>query len=129
MKIEIGALTLCAGGLDSPEDLTREAADTIQVIAGLRAEFGQAVNRGNRMHTLRFQLTKSYASVQLAEVALLDHPDEVPTTGNVKLTSEGSAPTVRYIRNATVHAFAARQIGLSILWQYTITGGEISATA
>jgi len=129
LKIEIGAVTLCAGGLDSPEDLTREAADTIQVIAGLRAVWGQAVNRGNRVHTLRFQLTKSYDTAQLAEVALLDHPGDVPTTGNVKLTSEGTSPTVRYIRNATVHAFAARQIGVSILWQYSITGGEISATA
>jgi hypothetical protein len=129
MKIEIGAVTLCAGALDSPEDLQREAADSLQVIPGLRATWAQAVNRGNRVHTLRFQLTKTYASVQLAEVALLDHPGDVPTTGNVKITSEGSSPTVRYIRNATVHAFAARQIGLSILWQYTITGGEISASA
>jgi hypothetical protein len=128
LKIEIGAFTLCAGGLESPEDLTREAADTIQVVAGLRAVSGQAYNRGNRVHTVRFQMTRSYASIQAAELALLDHPAEVPTSGNVKITTEGSSPDVRYLLNATAHAFAARQIGVSLVWVYTLTGGAISAS-
>jgi hypothetical protein len=129
LKIEIGAYTLCAGGSESPEDLSRDAADTIQIVPGLRAVEVQVFNRGNRAHSLRFQITRSYATVKAAETALLDHPDEVPTSGNVKLTTEGASPVVRYIRNATVHAFAARQTGVAIRWVYTITGGEISASA
>lgn len=129
MKIEIGAYTLCAGGSESPEDLARDAADTIQILPGLRAQYVQAVNRGNRQHSLRFQISRSYDSVKLAETALLDHPAEVPTTGNVKFTTEGSSPAVRYLRNATCHAFAARQVGVTIRWIYTITGGEISSSA
>lgn len=129
MKIEIGAYTLCAGGSESPEDLAREGADTIQIAPGLRAEAVQVFNRGNRAHTLRFQITRAYASVKAAETALLDHPDEVPTSGNVKFTTEGASPAVRYLRNATVHAFAARQIGVCIKWVYTITGGAVSTSA
>lgn len=129
MKIEVGAYTLCAGGLESPEDLVREGVDTIQVAPGLRADAVEVFNRGNRQHTLRFQITRNYASLKLCETALLDHPDEVPTTGNVKITTEDASPNVRYIQNATCHAFAARQIGTSILWQYTITGGAISTSA
>jgi hypothetical protein len=129
VKIEIGAVTLCAGGAESPEDLTREAADTVQIVPGLRATAVQVFNRGNRAHTLRFQITRTYADVKAAETALLDHPDAVPTSGNVKLTTEGASPVVRYIRAATVHAFAARQVGVSIRWVYTITGGAVSTSA
>ena len=99
------------------------------MVPGLRAVAVQVFNRGNRAHTLRFQITRAYSTVKAAETALLDHPDEVPITGNVKLTTEGSSPVVRYIRNATVHAFAARQTGVCIRWIYTITGGAISSSA
>jgi hypothetical protein len=116
MKIEIGAYTLCAGGIESPEDLSRDAADTLQVIEGLRAQYGQAINRGNRVHTLRFQITRTYSDVQAAETALLDHPADVPTSGSVKITTEGASPTVRYLHDATVHTFNAKQIGLSLVW-------------
>lgn len=129
MKIEIGAYTLCAGGLESPEDLSREAADTVQVLPGIRATYAGTLNRGNRQHTLRFSITRTYADAKAAELALLDHPAEVPVTGDVKLTTEGSSPAVRYLRDATCHAFAARQIGVSITWTYTITGGEIATSA
>lgn len=129
MKIEIGAYTLCAGGAQSPEDLSRDAADTIQIVPGLRATYAAAYNRGNRVHTLRFGITRTYAGVKEAETALLDHPAEVLTTGAVKVTTEGGTPVVRYIRNATCHALAARQIGVSIQWIYTITGGEIATSA
>ena len=128
MKIEIGSYTLCAGGAESPEDLSREAEDSVQIAPGLRATAVQAFNRLNRQHRLRFQITRTYSDWQAAELALLDHPDEVPTTGNVKISTEGGTPTVRYIRNATVHAFAARQIGVSIQWIYTITGGAIASS-
>lgn len=129
MKIEIGAYTLCAGGAESPEDLQRDAADSVQVVAGLRAQYAAAYNRGNRAHTLRFQITRTYADVKTAETALLDHPAAVPTTGAVKITTEGGTPVVRYIRNATCHALAARQVGVSIQWIYTLTGGEIATSA
>ena len=129
MKIEIGAYTLCAGGAESPEDLARDAADTLQIAAGLRATYGKAFNRGNRTHTFRFQITRQYSDVKAAEAALMDHPAEVPTTGTVKFTTEGSSPNVRYLYDATVHAFAATQIGVSLRWIYTITGGQISSTA
>jgi len=129
MKIEIGAFTLCAGALESPEDLAREAADTVQLLPGIRAAYAGTLNRGNRSHTIRFQITREYADNQAAELALLDHPAEVPTTGDVKFSTEGGTPTVRYLRNATCHAFAARQIGRSILWTYTLTGGEIATSA
>ena len=129
MKIEIGAFTLCAGGAESPEDLQREAADSVQVVPGLRAQYAKTYNRGNRTHTLRFQISRTYADVKATETALLDHPADVPTTGAVKITTEGGTPVVRYIRNATCHAMAARQVGVSIQWIYTITGGEIATSA
>lgn len=129
MKIKIGTYTLCAGGLESPEDLAREAADTLQIVPGLRAQYAQAINRGNRTHTLRFSITRTYADFAAVEAALLDHPADVPTNGTVEITTEGGTPIVRYMRNATVHAFAARQIGVSIVWTYTITGGEIATSA
>lgn len=128
MKIEVGAFTLCAGGLESPEDLAREAADTIQVAPGLRATVVKVFNRGNRAHTIRFQITRTYADLKAAETAWLDHPGEVPTSGIVKITTEGADPAIRYLLNATVHAFAVRQIGVSLLWVYTITGGQITDT-
>ena len=128
MKIEIGAYTLCAGALESPEELSRAAEDQLQTALALRATEAKSYNRGNRTHSFRFRLTRTYASIAAAEVALLDHPAEVPATGTVKFTVEGASPAIRYLHAATCHAFAARQIGCSIQWDYTITGGTLDST-
>lgn len=126
MKIEIGSYVLCAGGEESPEDLLREAADTIQVVPRLRAAWAKVFNRGNRVHTLRFSITRSHASIKAAEEYLVTHPDAVPTTGDITITTEGAAPTTKTLKDGTCHAYAARQIGCSTTFTYTITGGEIT---
>ena len=121
---------LVAGGLDSPEDFAVNAEDMVQLLESVRAPELGVRNRGNRRHNLTFQLTRGYADIPTAEQALLDHPAEVPTEGTIRLTVEGTGtPAVRYLYNATVHAFAAQQIGCAILWRYTLTGGQLGATA
>lgn len=129
MKIEIGeSFTLIQGGAESPEDLEVNAECLLQVAEGVRASAPKAFNRGNRATTLKFQITRTYASAGAAEQALFEHPGEIPTEGDITITCEpgGESATVITLSDATVHAFAARQIGLSIQWRYTITAGAVS---
>ena len=52
------------------------------------------------------------------------HPDSVPTTGEITLTSQSTTGLVlRYLPSAIVESVEClRQIGLSCDFQYTITG-------
>lgn len=127
MKIEIGAYTLIAGGEQSPEDLQVGADALVQIAQGLRAATARVFHRGNQTITLQFQVTRTYASAAAVEAALFSHPGEVPTEGDITITCEpcDETATVVTLADATLHAFAATQIGLSIRWRYTITAGAV----
>lgn len=128
MKIEIGSApyVLIAGGAESPEDQEVNAQEALQVAEALRATGAQAFNRGNLTRTHTFQITREYESVGAAERALFEHPSEIPKEGDIVITFEPCDGTAPYITltDATVHAYAARQIGVSIRWRYTITSGD-----
>lgn len=137
MKIEIldpnspygVVFTLMSGGVQSPEQLRMDAEVEAQVQQGLRSVDTVVYNRGNMHHRFEFASTRQYNSVREAEVALVDYPYNVPTTGIIRFTPEqGGAGDVRYMRNGTVHAFAAQQVGLAILWHFTVSGGALSNT-
>lgn len=131
MKIVIGgSYTLIAGGAESPEDQEVNAQELLQVAEALRAVSAKAYNRGNLVRTHTFQITREYASIGAAERALFEHPTQVLKTGNIVITFEpctGSDPYIT-LTDATVHAYAARQTGVSIRWRYTITSGAGTIT-
>lgn len=132
MKIEIGeSFTLIAGGAESPEDLEVNAEALVQVAQGVRAAEARVFHRGNVQHRLTFQITRTYASAGAAEAALFEHPAEVPTEGDITITVEPCDATAKVatLTDAAVHVFAARQIGRSIQWRYTITAGGITVEA
>jgi len=131
MKIEIGEYTLVAGGAESPEDQEVNAQALIQVSQAVRASAARVWHRGNLTFTHTFQITRQYASAGAAEAALFTHPAEVPTEGDITITVEPCDETAATItlENAAIHAFAARQIGRSIQWRYTITSGSVASTS
>jgi hypothetical protein len=120
---------LLEGGLESPEDQEMRAESLVQPREHVRAAAGGVFARGNLTRTHTFQCTRQYNTAGAAELALYEHPEEVPTGGLVRLTFEPVAeesPVVRLLHHAVVHAFAARQVGASVIWRYTITGGAIT---
>lgn len=132
MKIEIGAFELFAGGQDSPEYLRISREDSVEPSGPVGAANGRVFNRGGRITRIECQKTKEHATVAAAELYLLEHPDEVPTTGDVTITSETvgmTAGTEKILKNATVHAFESEQIGCSTIFRYTITGGALGDPA
>ena len=123
---------LFAGGLVSPED-PHEAnhEDQIQIAQGLRAVAAKVYNRGNTVFSLPLKWTVDYGSVNAAEKAFLRFPATVPNSGIIRFTPEspaGDGSDVTWLVNATLHQSKPRLIGQAVVWNFLITGGQITAT-
>jgi hypothetical protein len=125
-----GAYVLCAGGADSPEMPFAVATDDdIQIVKRLRADFAEVINRGNGVTVISFPMTRTHESNLAAEEFLVRHKLEIPKQGTVVLQAETSTEADNgktYLVDGTLHSAHGEQRGRSTVWQYTITGGELT---
>lgn len=89
-----------------------------------RAPYALNIARFNLENRFAFTVQRSFQTLEACVAFIAFHPDSVPTTGEITLTSQsGTGLITRYLPGAVVESVAcARQIGLSCDFQYTITG-------
>jgi hypothetical protein len=82
------------------------------------------IARANLENRFKFTVQRSFQTLEACVAFIALHPDTVPASGEIILTSQSSTGVVmRYLPSAVVETVeCVRQIGLSCDFQYVIAG-------
>ena len=132
MRILIDNFCLAAGGGESPEGLSINGSQPVQVSRLLHAANASVLPLGGRVNTLTFIITREHASHGAAEGFLFAHAATLPESGNATFLCEDvDGPQVQYAAAAAaVTTDHGTQNGNHTTHKYTlvcgaITGGEL----
>ena len=125
MKVRIGSFLIAAGDRESPSGFTIDQERQVQGVDYIGAPYGAILARGQRRHTIQFNVARLHDSEEIAEAFVLEHADTVPNTGTLTLeTSNGRR--VRWIAEAVcARVSCIEHIGVHTRWAYTFVGGEV----
>lgn len=127
MKIKLGSVWLAETGALAVSGLRLDQVRSVQTADYIGAAFSAAFPRGNKRHTVSFQVTRIHASIADAQRFVFDHPATVPESG--LLYMEPAAGVGRWIEDAVVVEVSLVALtGLTSQWSYTLIGGEVLAT-
>ncbi len=89
-----------------------------------RAAYALNLARFNLENRFSFTVQRSFQNLEACVAFIAFHPDSVPVSGEITLTSQsGTGLVVRYLPAAVVETVqCTRQIGLSCDFQYTVAG-------
>jgi hypothetical protein len=104
----------------------------IQIQEGFRAEQVITFDRGNRETVATFEIMRTFASQEEADVFVLEHEDTIPASGLVSFTAfkANGQKVVRYLAGGKVERHElVEQMGVTTRHQYIIMGGTIQQAA
>lgn len=131
MLVSIGSFSLCDGTRSGGVGVTRlrfRVDRKIQVAEVFRAEEVETFDRGNRETTVIFEVSRTFATQEAADVYVLEHEETVPSSGIVTFTAfqPNGQKVVRYLADGKVREHElVEQIGVTTRHEYTIVGGVI----
>ena len=134
MLVSIGAFQLYDGTRSGGVGVTRlrfRVERKIQIAELFRGEEVETFDRGNRETTVAFEVSRTFATQEAADVYVLEHEETVPSSGIVTFTAfqPNGQKVVRYLADGKVRAHElVEQIGVTTRHQYTIVGGVIQQT-
>jgi hypothetical protein len=134
MLVSIGTFQLCDGTRPGGVGVTRlkfRVERKIQVAEIFRAEEVETFDRGNRETTVRFEVSRTFATQEAADVYVLQHEETVPSSGVVTFTAfqPNGQMVVRYLADGKVQTHELiEQIGVTTRHQYVIIGGTIQTS-
>jgi len=134
MLVSIGTYALCDGTRAGGVGVTRlrfRVERKIQVQQIFRADDIVTFDRGNRRTTVIFEVSRTFASQDEADVFVLEQEDDLPSTGIVTFTAfkPNLQKVVRYLAYGKVQSHELiEQIGVTTRHQYQIVGGAITQT-
>jgi hypothetical protein len=94
----------------------------------LRAAVGRQWNRGNRMLSLSFSVSREHATLQAAQDYLLYHTINFPGENEMQcvITPHQTGAQSYYLSYPQLASSPGRQIGATTIHDYTVTGGTIT---
>ena len=132
MKIFIDNFCLAAGGGESPEGLSINGSQPVQISRLLHAANATILPLGGRVNTIAFAVTREHPSQGAAEGFLFAHAATLPESGDATFLCEDvDGPQVQYAAaTAAVTVDDGTQSGNQTTHKYTlvcgvITGGEL----
>jgi len=134
MLISIGTYALCDGTRTGGVGTTRlrfRVSRKLQIQEIFRADQVITFDRGNRQTTATFEITRTFATQDEADVFVLEHEETVPSSGLVSFTAfmPNGQKVVRYLAGGKIEQHElTEQIGVTTRHQYTIVGGTIQQT-
>jgi len=134
MLISIGNYSLCDGTRAGGVGVTRlrfKVDRKIQVQDIFRASEVSTFDRGNRKTTVTFEITRTFADQEAADVFVLTLEDSLPNAGTVIFTAylPNGQKVVRYLGSGKIESHElVEQLGVTTRHQYTIVGGTIQQT-
>jgi hypothetical protein len=106
-------------------------------VQGYGAPFGTAIDRGNVRNTISFDVRRSqndtpaaFVDAGAAFLYALQHPAEIPGTGNLQLVvpTNGGTTTI-WLLNCEIARFEVPDfLGVAPLFRYTFNGGQITTS-
>jgi len=125
MLISIGSYDLCDGTLANgfaAGNLRLRFTRGIEVVQGLGDVPPTLFDRGTRRLDLSFTIQRVHASIKASESFIGNHPNQVPQSGAIKLTTSGSEAI--FILNGFVTDIQLiQEIGATTAHSYQIVGG------
>jgi hypothetical protein len=134
MLVSIGNYALCDGTRSGGVGVTRlqfKVLRDIQIAQIFRAEEIETFDRGNRETLVTFEVSRTFANQEAADVFILQHETTLPSLGIVTFTAflPNGQKVVRYLAGGKVHSHElVEQIGVTTRHQYIIIGGTIQST-
>jgi hypothetical protein len=103
----------------------------VQVVEAFRAWEISTFDRGNRKSVCTFEVSRTFATQEAADVFVLTLEDSLPSSGIVTFTAflPNGQKVARYLAGGKVESHElVEQIGVTTRHRYTITGGMIQQT-
>jgi hypothetical protein len=131
MLVSIGTFALCNGTRSGGIGITRlrfRVRRKLQVAEWFRAQEVETFDRGNRETMVTFEISRTFATQEAADVYVLQHEETVPSAGVVTFTAfqPNGQKVVRYLADGKVQTHElVEQIGVTTRHQYAIIGGTI----
>jgi len=125
MLISIGAYDLCDGTLAngvSAGNLRLRFTRGIEVVQGLGDVPPTLFDRGTRRLDLSFTVQRVHTSIKASELFIGNHPNQVPQSGAIKLTTTGSE-TIFILNGFVTDIQLVQEIGATTGHSYRIVGG------
>jgi hypothetical protein len=124
VSLVIGTNFSSGAGGQIKEGFVNKQKRRVQKSPLFRAAYLLNIARSNLENRFAFTVQRSFQTLEACVAFIALHPDSVPVTGEITLTSQSASGLVmRYLPNAVVETVACvRQIGLSCDFQYTIAG-------
>jgi hypothetical protein len=126
MIIKLDNTVLAGDDRDGPIDIRGNFGIALQEAPHLRAASQDNYDRKNRKTVITFTRSHLFEDLADAQVFYLEHAEETLARGLVTITAKSPTKEVeRYLKDAVVHACNPRLLGVTVLLDYTITGGKI----
>lgn len=111
----------------SARDFTLTGARQLEVAPFVKGVFTKQFDRGNQANEITFGSTRTFATADLAFLFGLDYLDDLQLTGTLVLDVDipGGGTSRRYMSNAIMQRPEMDPIGVSLMLEFSITGGQI----
>lgn len=109
-----------------PADFQASEQVSTQVVPRLRAAKAGLYDRGNMLHLVSFQVTKTYETQVQAFTEFHTWRDALPRSGTLILRYLPGSRRVEY-QEALLEIASRRRIGVAIIWGYQITARTIAS--
>jgi len=125
MLVKLDNTTIAGDGGEGTSNFRINSRIIVQEADFLRATKGDQFNRGNHRNIVTFQTHRLFDDEADAEVFLLEHGDTLLGRGLVTIICKSATKEVeRYLKNAVVRGSVGEQIGVTLIFNYEITGGQ-----
>lgn len=120
----IGSNFTAGAGGQIKEGFVNKQKRRVQKSPLFRAAYALNLARLNLENRFTFTVQRSFQSLENCVAFIAFHPDSVPVSGEITVSSQSSSGSImRYLPGAVVESVVCvRQIGLSCDFQYIITG-------
>jgi hypothetical protein len=126
MTITLSTVSLSAGGLESPSNLSITESRNVQRTNPVRARAVKFIGRKNRSLSISFTVSRVHADLLEAQKFVLDHCGTVPDSGTLIIETEPDGNVAkRKMYDACVDNISIKHVGVSTETQYSLSGGEI----
>ena len=112
----------------SARDFTLTGDRQLEVAPFVKGSFTRQFDRGNQANEITFGTTRLFATADLTFLYELDYLDNIQLTGTIVFEIEipGGGVSRRYMANAVMNRPEMEPRGVSLMLNYSVSGGTIS---
>lgn len=128
MRIQFGTIWLAGDPAESQREFgessefSTDGQHVVQIVQRFRADDAEPLARGNALQTVRFSVTRQFATVTAAQEFALDHIGDVLAAGQQTTTFTKADGTTKTMLKCVCTPRVRGLVGLTTIMEYEITG-------